>query len=231
MIYKQLVICQEPIDPWNWSPQYDLTPGLLRVSKAVHREASSLFYAQNCFNFTLSTPERVASFFEQIGPNNTTYIEHIYIDFPLFHNLNQHDVTLEDDSAEILMNIQNNCANLRTLTTSLDSTNDMELNLDGLDNLHIVTEALALVATRFRAISSIHEIIVEVYEEGPSDHIRRQMKNHGWTIDAKEYVQEDSDRSFGGPDEYDGPWDENEYEDEDEYDIDNDSDFWRRAGD
>jgi hypothetical protein len=42
----------------------------------------------------------------------------------------------------------------------------------------------------FKAISSLQEIIVEVYEDGPSDHIRREMKNHGWTISATEYVEE-----------------------------------------
>ena len=59
------------------------------------------------------------------------------------------------------------------LTTSLYSTNAMELKLDALDNPKIVTEALQLVNTRFRAISSLQEIIVKVYKEGPRGYIRR----------------------------------------------------------
>jgi hypothetical protein len=48
--------------------------------------------------------------------------------------------------------------------------------------LKIVAEALALVDARFGAVSSLQAIIVEVDEDGPSDHIRREMKSHGWTI-------------------------------------------------
>ena len=60
----------------------------------------------------------------------------------------------------------------------------MEVRLEALDYPKIVAEGLALVDARFRAISSLQEIIVEVYEDGPSDYIRREMKNHGWTIRA-----------------------------------------------
>jgi hypothetical protein len=44
----------------------------------------------------------------------------------------------------------------------------MALKLDALDYPKIITEALKLVNTRFRAISSLQEIVVEVYEDGPS---------------------------------------------------------------
>ena len=57
------------------------------------------------------------------------------------------------------------------LTTSLYSTNAIELKLDALDNPKIVTEALKLVDTRFKAISSLQEIIVRVYKDGPSGYI------------------------------------------------------------
>ena len=119
----------------------------------------------------LCTSEDVTSFLEQIGRNNASYILHIYIEFPEFHYLDLHDVTLEND-----------CAKFGTLTTSLYSTNAIEMRLDALDYPKIVAEALALVDACFRAILSLQEIIVKVYEDGPSDRIRREMKNHGWTI-------------------------------------------------
>ena len=43
----------------------------------------------------------------------------------------------------------------------------MALELDALDTTHIVADALALVDTHFKAITSLQEIIVEVYEDGP----------------------------------------------------------------
>ncbi|KFZ16344.1 hypothetical protein V502_05150 [Pseudogymnoascus sp. VKM F-4520 (FW-2644)] len=116
---------------------------------------------------------------------------------------------------------------------SRHSTNIMEHRPDELENPKIVAEALTLVNARFRAISSLQDIIVEVYEDAPSDYIRRQVESHGWTISAAEYVEE-----WGGSSDYD--WDRYDdyewdlYEDDDhhgEYDYEYDSDFWRRAAD
>ena len=127
------------------------------------------------------------------------------------------DPWVDYDSVGILANIRSGCANLSTLTTSLYSTNAMEPRLDALDNPKVVTESLRLVNTYFRAISFLQEIMVEVYEDGPSDHIRRKTESHGWTISVAEYMEEENfDRSLGDF-EYD--------------DYGYDSDFWRRAAD
>jgi hypothetical protein len=76
-----------------------------------------------------------------------------------------------------------------------------------------------------RAISSLQEIIVEVYEDGPSADIRMKMESHGWTINVIEQVEEwDRDRSFSD-------FDDDDYRYDYDCDIDNDSNFWRRAGD
>ncbi|TVY80582.1 hypothetical protein LSUE1_G007654 [Lachnellula suecica] len=203
----------------------ELTPGILRANKTVHREASSLLYAQNRFDFATATPEDLASFLRTIGDNNANCIRHICVDFQSLRDLEPGNVTLEEGSDGILANIQSACANLRTLTTSLSSTHAMELRLDALDNPNIVTEALTLVNTRFRAISSLQDSIVEVYDDGASGYIRRKMENHGWT------VKWGSDRSL---DDFEDDWDHDygyDDDDDDAYDIDNDSDFWRRAAD
>ena len=100
--------------------------------------------------------------------------------------------------------------------------------------LALVTEALKLVDIHFRVISSLQEIIVEVYEDGPSDHIRRKMESHGWTISIAEYVEEeDLDRNFSDFEDDDYGYDSggDDGDDDDNYDIDNDSDFWRRVAD
>ena len=109
----------------------------------------------------------------------------------------------------------------------------MELRLDALDNPKVVTEAFKLINTHFRAISSLQEIIIEVYADGPSDHIRRKMESHGWTISVTEYVEEDFNRSFSDFEYEKHGFDSGDEDDDDDdsYDIDNDSDFWRRAAD
>lgn len=207
--------------------------GLLRASKTVHGEASSVFYGQNRFDLTGDDPEKLASFLQQIGSHNAGYIRHIIIDFPEFLYLDSGDVTIDERSDSILANIQSSCANLSALTTTLYSTNTMELRLDHLDHPKVATAALKLVDTRFRAISSITEIILEVYEDGPSDHLRRSMESYGWTLIRIIYVEEeDWDTRFSDVDynDYGYDFDDGGYDDG-EYDFDNDSDFWRRAAD
>jgi hypothetical protein len=224
-IYELVVLHQEPINPWA----ENLTPGLLRANKAIHSEASSLFYSRNVFDFADATPEDILLFLERVGSQNAGYIQHIRIAFPTFLSLNSDDVALEEGSVSILTNIQGRCTNLNTLTTSLESTNAVELRLDNLDNHRMATAALMLVDARFRVISSLQEIIVEVYEDGPSGHFRKEMKRCGWTI--REWVEEDDDRrGFSDDDDYDD-YDDYGGNDYDDYDIDNDSDFWRRAMD
>ena len=100
----------------------------------------------------------------------------------------------------------------------------MELRLDALDNPKVVTEALRLVNTHFRAISFLKEIIVKVYEDGPSDHIRRKIESHGWTISATEYMEEENfDRSLSDFEYDDYGYDSDS--DDGNYDVDNDSNF------
>jgi len=204
-IYELLLLHQEPIVPLDYNRRYKLTPkltpGLLRTSKTVHREASSLLYAQNRFDFSVLIPEEVASFLEQIGRINANSIRHIIVNFPTFC-LDRHDVALEDNNVLlILTKIQSDCAKLSTLTTSPHITKTMEHELDKLDNPKLVAEALLLVDTRFRAISSLQEIIVEVYKDGLSDHIGREMQSHGWTISVTE--EEDILGNFSASDYYD----------------------------
>lgn len=48
--------------------------------------------------------------------------------------------------------------------------------LDSFDSPNIYVEAFAMVDARLKKISSLQDIIVGVYEEGPSSDIRKKMK-------------------------------------------------------
>ncbi|KAI1866329.1 uncharacterized protein JN550_007717 [Neoarthrinium moseri] len=233
-IYELCLLHQDLLDPWHNQSQ-EITTGVLCASTVVHREASTLFYGQNTFDFTAVTLEGVATFLQTIG-NNAALIRHVHIDFPLFRTLGPSNITFDDTCIDILTNIQSACANIITLTTSLDSSNSMELTLDELDHPKVVTDALELVDRRFRASASLQEVTIELYEDGPDYGIRRKMESHGWKIHTTENVREE---------ELERPWSEIDYDDYvsrsisggyydddyDDYDIDNDSDFWRRAAD
>jgi hypothetical protein len=234
-IYELCLVWEEPINPcmdYFYSGQ-EVSPTLLRANKTIHREARPLFYGQNCFDFTMITRDRVTPFLEIISRSNADYIRQVRVDFPMFRSLDLGDVTLEEDSISIFANIHSGCANLSTLTTNPPSRNDERFCLDGLDHPRIAAQALELVNTTFRAISSLQEIVIEVCENTPSHYMKEKMKSHGWTINVVECVDEDSYGSiFGDIEEQD--WYDNDYDDDylnNEYDIDTDSGFWRRAGD
>jgi hypothetical protein len=228
-IYELVLLNDNPIDPCvNYYRRQKLTPEIFRATKAAHREAISFFYARNCFDFTSRIPEDIILFFNRIGQDNASHIRHIYIDFPTLLYLDGSDVTLEEDSDRILGKIQCSCPNLETLKTSLYSTNAMELRLDAQDTPKIFSEAMKLVDNRFRASPSLQEIIVEAYEDGPCDQIRREMKRCGWKLSLAEGAEEAAyDRFYSDFDSFYCRYSI----DDDEYDIDNDSDFWRRACD
>src|SRR6267378_462517 len=76
---------------------YKLTPGLLRTSKTVHREASSLLYSQNRFDFTEVSLKMAASFLEKIGRINANSIRHIILLFPTVCLDPHDDYTFKDD--------------------------------------------------------------------------------------------------------------------------------------
>ena len=232
-IYKLVLLHQDLIDPWdNYDQRQKHSPQLLHVNRTIYREASPLFYAHNRFDFTMGTSEDIASFLEHTGRNNADSIRHLCIEFPMFLHLDRDTVTLEDDSAGILASIQSRCANLRTLTTARRSTSAMALELDALDNPEVVTEALKLVNTHFRAISSLQEIIIEFYEGGPGDDIRRKVESHGWTINVEEYVEEeDSDIHLSYSGYYDQVDDDDDGDYHDQGDIPNLGDDFLYCGD
>ncbi|KAH8586095.1 hypothetical protein B0O99DRAFT_558607, partial [Bisporella sp. PMI_857] len=175
-VYEPCLLHLESINSWAGSFQrQELTLGLLFANKTVHYEARFLLYTQNRFDFTMASPENIVSFLETIGRNNADCIRQVYINFPTFLYLDFGDIALENNSIAILTSIQSSCTKLRTLTISSYSIHAMELKLDALNNLKIATEALKLVDTRFRAIKSLQEIVVEVYKDGPSGYIRRKI--------------------------------------------------------
>lgn len=71
-VYGLVLLDKHPLYPWfkpssrhHW--RQTLATGLLRASKTVHREASSLFYGQNRFDFAYVSPERIIAFLEKLA--------------------------------------------------------------------------------------------------------------------------------------------------------------------
>jgi hypothetical protein len=194
-IYELVLLHQEPISPW-FDRSNQLTPALFRANKTIHYEATSLFYSQNRFDFASRAIKHIAGFLEQIGGNNSGYIRNICIGFPDFAvNYESGNVTLEDDTVDILSKIQSGCTNLRTLMMSLRflfGGDPIWLPLNTIENFEIIVKIIKLVNTRLTAISSLQEIIVEIHKDGANDDLRREMESYGWKICIVEIKEDDS---------------------------------------
>jgi len=216
-IYEELLVLSEPITlittwgrgrswpPFSLSKRYGLCPALLRANKRVQREASPLLYSGNRFGFSHPYPmtrifaecQVLTSFLNQIGRQNASFLRHISIHFPDFDDSRPGRATLRKESMKLLELIRDNCTSIATLETSLDSP-DLSAYTANLDSSLITGEALELLDARFKAISSLKEIIVNVPVYGnecPSDSLRKKMRDCGWTIkdielEDSEYYQE-----------------------------------------
>jgi hypothetical protein len=87
--------------------------------------------------------------------------------------------------------IRDYCTNITTLETLLYTSAEMESRLDAADSPRAADEALTLVDVRFKAIPSLKEVIVNLYDEPPSDYLRKKIHKCGWTI--KVTAMEESD--------------------------------------
>lgn len=215
-IYAYVLVDEEHIEPSTWIIA-SYRPQILLTNKMIHAEATEIFYTHNCFAFTgHSGDDLVDSFFARIGRENSKYIRHVRINFPMFKYLDPSDVSLTEKSVGVLEKLRDCCGNLRTLTTSRYSTYDTERRLDIFEHPEIIAEAIKHVDTHFQAISSAQKkssssldhdsicgvlsIIVEIYANSFDGDTKKGMESHGWILDVAEEIEEvlyGSDRSYG----------------------------------
>lgn len=198
-IYSELLVHSEPIvfvasygppsPPLFRSKREGLCPALLRVNKKVHGEASSLLYSNNRFRFPdifVSTPSatdspHIAPFLRQIG-SQASLIRHICITFPTFHDFRHEGAMLHEAHIKNLELIRDTCTSITTLELLLppDSANY------AFDDSPISAEALDLLDTRFKAIPSLKEIIVnfQVYTAEDLSEYRTKIRDRGWTVEV-----------------------------------------------
>lgn len=194
---------------------------ILRLNKIVHREASSILYSRNCFQ--IQNSNILASFLDQIGPQNAGLLRQLVIAFPAFHN-DGHAVgiTLQEDSVQMLDLICDKCQNIVTLETSLHTTDAMEILLDEFDGPRAADQALALVDTRLKAIPSLQKFLVNVYDEPINLALREKLRDCGWIIKISKRNQREMDELSEDYDydvDYDVDYDFYSYDSNDRYEA------------
>lgn len=188
-IYEHSLIQQKPIRLFDRGQE--LTIGLLRVNKLVHREASALLYTRNHFNLYTGPDagEAVAEFLTKIGQENAGYIRHVRMRFPwvvpfgsAIQNLTPESFRIQDGSGSPFTTIKRACTKLRSLTTSRSSIRKFEFYLTLLPNPKMAGMVIKLFNTKIRAIPSLEEFIVEVNESRMNIHARKQMEACEWRM-------------------------------------------------
>ncbi|KAF2755604.1 hypothetical protein EJ05DRAFT_478582 [Pseudovirgaria hyperparasitica] len=206
---------------------------LLLTNKAVYSEASSLLYAETIFDFSKCAVHTAISFIDKCGPRNASYMRHLLIKSPLLSEPFHGDDAFPEDIQELLSKIGHCCLGLHTITMELYSANTMEQLIDSAESPMIISKAIELVDYRLRAIPSLETIKIRLYEVGPTV-VRSHMQSRGWLIETHD---DDDDAWYFGNDHDINDYDYDDYSPSNisssagEYDIDNDSDYWRRAGD
>ena len=193
-----------------------LCPAILVANKQIHHEATPLLYSMNRFrvgageySYTYETSREILQkFLDHIGNQNASFLRQICIAFPAFNIYHAGNITLQEDSVLSLELLRDRCTNLHILETSLETTTAVEHSIDSLDNPLAATEAMALVNTRFKALPSLKEVIVNVSDKAPNVLLREEMRSCGWRI---EVTASKSDRSHDSYDDTDDGYDGYDY--------------------
>ncbi|KAH8730372.1 hypothetical protein GQ44DRAFT_723227 [Phaeosphaeriaceae sp. PMI808] len=182
-IYELLLIHNGKVHPMNQpSHETKFTTALFRANRTVSNEATTVFYARNTFELSTYEAYEISSLFQQIGPRNKSYIQHIILSFPEFNTLDDpYHLSLFTHDEMVIETIRQNCPRLSTLTTSI-LWRSQSFPLSAVNNPEIVVRALMLVDDRFREITSVQRVIVKVLDDELSDHMRGVIRGLGWVI-------------------------------------------------
>ena len=161
---------------WRHVPRR-VNPPLLQTSSKIRREASAVFYSQNCFGFAMVSDKRIDSFLELIGQENADRIRHIYIEFPISHRNMNTGHRLPWAWVGMIANIQFRCPNLETIMMRQMRDNSTW----GWDNSGFI-RACAEIDMLLRKILFLQEVVVEVSGEGLRPPVRKAMQDYGWII-------------------------------------------------
>ena len=204
-IYKEVLVVAHPIylfqDPG--CPVETFAPdrprrwlALLHVNRQMRSEASVIVYGMN--NFTLvRTPREPAgllqAFLDCIGPLNASLLSHICINFPVLEGQpgerkeeeeegGRGRFQLREDSLQDLKLLQQRCTNLKTLENHLFGKASKGLSKAHKDNTYFSHEALSQIDVQLKAIPSLEEVIIRIYDGTLSSSTKQTMLNFNWIV-------------------------------------------------
>lgn len=167
-IYELVLLDEEDVSPLGVFRK-ELSPGFLCANKTIHSEATwtlqqeSILFLQCQFQKGCHLPPQ----------NRQQKMQVTFGISPLnFQGFPKSGMSTSGSTAPTRSKSSTVAApTLSTITITRDSTDNMEIMLCNLHNPQCATEVLNLVDSRLRAFLSLQEVILQVYEDAPSDQI------------------------------------------------------------
>ncbi|CRG83403.1 hypothetical protein PISL3812_00754 [Talaromyces islandicus] len=179
MIYEYLLLDDKIIDPIYKNITCNPSVSILSTNRKIHREASSVLYSRNSFNFSFHELPEVRLWIDKIGHQNAEHIRSISITFP-GTDIGGSQLQDNDHDAQVFEIVGRDLPNLARL--EMWASDCPSASPRGYRN---TAQGLSRMQDRFRGISSLQEIIVRIYGIPFSDSLTAQMESYEWTLEIK----------------------------------------------
>ena len=171
------------INPVTFRQHRILVPNILSTNSTVFREANSILYRKNTFNFTSLELERIPEFFHDIGAAHTSQIQHVRVDFPVIET-DEGNFYIGQYDCDILQMISTHCGNLKSVTIALESAS---LYIDWLARLcdpSTLVTILSRVDSLLKSMPSVKqpEVVIELPKQSLSFEKKEVILQLGWKI-------------------------------------------------
>lgn len=191
---KLVLVLKSPLQLWRDSSQlHTFAPempyrwlALLYTNRQIYDEASAVVYSSNRFTLVDSTQEfeLLQSFLTSIGSTNAGFLSHLCISFPVLEAVGDESgtVNLSKESLQSLVFLQRMCTGLKTIETLIFHQNSGGLRKASEDNLEFVEKAISQIDHHLRAIPSLKEFVVRIYDRNVTSSVRAVMQRPGWKV-------------------------------------------------
>lgn len=157
---------------------------LLHVSRPVSKEASTVLYGSNVFNF-LDTSTQQASlmkaFLERIGSINANHLTHLCVNFPLIE-YNADASELSVGSWPHISLLRKHCANLKRLELYVNADNNSSVSQPETNAMHHLKTELRAFSTQLHTLPALQNIIIRFYGQKPLPSVVELMQSLHWIV-------------------------------------------------
>ncbi|CAG9943827.1 unnamed protein product [Clonostachys rosea f. rosea IK726] len=165
----------------------------LFTNRLIYSEAREIVYGANRFvlvDVTHTQTGLLYNFLGGIGPANASLITHLAISFPVMDRVEgqEGEFALRGDSLRALELLRAQCTRLKTLELQVHRQNSAGLTEEKDCDSEFARVALPRIDQQLKAISSLEQVVVEVYEKALMPSVENAMQALGWIVKLNLYT-------------------------------------------